>query len=331
MIVRQIALFSLLFLFTIGNAFAEKITNPVAPSGKDPYVTQLGGYYYYIYSLNGKIWVNKSKSLIQVLQYDGKPVWSGTPGTSHSNNIWAPEIFHINGAWYIYFAADDGDNVNHRMFVLKADGADAQGSYTLVGKVSDPSDRWAIDGTVLEHRDQLYFIWSGWDGETNVQQNLYIAKLSDPTRIEGKRVLISSPEYHWELHGTPRVNEGPQVLKSPTGEIFVIYSASGSWTDFYALGQLKLVGEDPMDGKNWKKFPSPVFQGTDKVFSPGHASFVTSTDGDEHWIIYHSARHKGAGWDRDVSIKPYMWQKDGSPLFGKPLEKGVPFDGPSAP
>jgi GH43 family beta-xylosidase len=152
--------------------------------------------------------------------------------------------------------------------------------------------------------------------------------MSDPTTISGPRVLISEPDHDWERIGEPFVNEGPQVLQN-NGETFIVYSASGSWTDHYCLGLLRLTGCNPLDPKSWSKCRTPVFGGTGTVFSPGHASFVKSPDGREDWIIYHTARHRGAGWNRDINIKQFSWDIDGNPVFGYPESKGVPFPAPS--
>jgi GH43 family beta-xylosidase len=241
--------------------------------------------------------------------------------------LWAPELHVFGGRGYIYVAADDGRNENHRMFVLESDGSDLLGSYTLRGKLAAPSDKWAIDGTVLEHGGELYFIWSGWEGDTNVRQDLYIARMDGPTRIASERVRISRPEYDWECIGQPLVNEGPQVL-CRDGRVFVIYSASGSWTDNYCLGQLTLVGDDPMAPGAWVKKPAPVFGGTGTVFSPGHASFTTSPDGTEDWIVYHTARRAGAGWDRVTRIQRFTWDVEGNPQFAYPLSDGTSFPAP---
>src|SRR5437763_15236269 len=114
----------------------------------------------------------------------------------------------------------------------------------MSGKVSDRSDKWAIDPTVLSNNGQLYLLWSGWPGDVNGIQNLYIARLKKPWKIQGKRVKISSPELPWECYTyAPRnaadvfINEGPEILKHDN-TIFLIYSASGCWTDHYALGEL---------------------------------------------------------------------------------------------
>lgn len=310
-----------------GTTMAQQtITNPIAPVGQDPWVIQHEGYYYYCYSHDGSIWVNRHRLLQEACRFNGVKVWTPPEGEAYSRSLWAPELHLLNGTWYVYVAADDGRNESHRMYVLKSVTGDPMGDYEFAGKVSDPSDRWAIDGTVLEHDGKLYFIWSGWEGDRDVQQDLYIALMADPQTIAGERITISVPEYEWEKVGRPLVNEGPQVLKHGD-DVFIIYSASGSWTDDYCLGQLKLVGDDPLDPASWEKLPNPVFSSTDTVFSPGHASFTKSPDQSEDWIVYHTARHKGAGWHRDVNIKQFTWDENGNPVFGVP-EKGVEIPAP---
>jgi len=49
-------------------------------------------------------------------------------------------------------------------------------------------------------------------------------------------------------------NEGPEQLNNPkTGQQFIIYSAARSDNRNYCLGQLELVGEDPMNNQDWRK------------------------------------------------------------------------------
>jgi GH43 family beta-xylosidase len=321
----SVALSSLLNASSVGQ---RVISNPVAPEGHDPWITQADGVYYYCYSHRSGIWVNSGLRIENAVRFDGREVWRPTRGMSYSRELWAPEMHRLEGRWYIYLAADDGNNENHRIYVLEADTNDPAGDYTMRGKITDPSDKWAIDGTVMQHGGRLYFIWSGWEGDTNVAQNLYIASMKDPLSIDGPRSLISRPEYDWEQVGKPLVNEGPEVL-THEGDVFIIYSASGSWTDNYCLGQLKLVGNDPLDPASWQKKNTPVFGSTATVFSPGHASFARSPDGTEDWIIYHAAKRQGAGWDRNTRMQRFTWDLEGNPCFGYPVSEGVPIPAPS--
>ncbi|MFC1560966.1 family 43 glycosylhydrolase [Candidatus Latescibacterota bacterium] len=306
----------------------DSIKNPVAPEGHDPWIIQKDGFYYYCYSHKGSIWVNRSRRIQDAVQFNGKEIWSPEPDKPYSREIWAPELHFLQGKWYIYFAADDGRNENHRMYVLECETKEVMGKYIFKGKIAAPSDKWAIDGTVMNYRGKLYFIWSGWEADRNVQQNLYIARMKNPVSIEGKRVLISKPDYDWEKIGQPLVNEGPQVLINKSN-VFIIYSASGSWTDNYCLGQLKLVDTNPLNPKSWNKKITPVFGSTGTVFGPGHASFTKSPDGIEDWIIYHAAKHRSAGWDRNTRIQRFTWDIEGNPCFGYPVSENVEISAPS--
>lgn len=312
-------------------------TNPVAPDGHDPWVILHAGTYYYCYSHQNKIWVNRSDDPTQAVQFTGRVVWQPEKGKPYSHQLWAPELHRINNQWYIYVAASDGRNEHHRMYVLQGDRPD--GDFKLAGRIASPSDRWAIDGTVLNLNSRLYFIWSGWEADVNDAQHLYISEMQSPVKLQGQRVRISSPEFAWETrNGRPRkdgtqmplVNEGPEVLQR-SGRTFLVYSASGSWTDFYCLGMLSLVGDDPMDPAAWIKNTEPVFSSTEDVVAPGHASFTTSPDGTQHWIVYHAAKYRGAGWNRQTHMQPFNWRMDGSPDFGQPVSPGELLHKPAIP
>jgi GH43 family beta-xylosidase len=333
---RRLAVWGRMMLFMLvgvltnfGALASSTFTNPVAVRGADPWVIRQGGSYFYCQSRGGSITVSKAERLVDLGQRRGTRVWTPPPGTAYSRELWAPELHCLRGQWFIYVAADDGNNDNHRMYVLQGTAQDPTQPFEFRGKLAAPTDRWAIDGTVLQMPgDRLYFVWSGWEGDTNVAQNLYIAPMSDPLTISGERVCISRPEHDWEKQGQPLVNEGPEALWNGN-KLFLIYSASGSWGDDYCLGQLTWTGGDVLDPKSWVKHPKPVFAGNSKVVSPGHASFVKSRDGSEDWIVYHTARYRGAGWNRQVQIQRFTWNEDGSPKFGEPVATGVPLSLPS--
>lgn len=308
-------------------------TNPIVASGADPWVILRDGAYYYCYSRGDRICVRRAEALADIGKGAEAVAWAPPAGRPYSKEIWAPELHPIGPRNYIYFAADDGDNANHRMYVLESEGGDPRGKYRLRGQLAATTDRWAIDGTVGLINGHLYFVWSGWEGTENLRQDLFIAPMSDPWTLVGERACISIPDHPWERLGPDRkeegvpsgVNEGPQFLEKD-GTTHIIYSANGSWTDDYCLGQLTFTGGDPMDRGSWRKKATPVFSSTDRVFGPGHASFVKSPDGEEDWIVYHAAKRKGSGWDRDIRAQKFAWNADHSPRFGRPIPPGVPID-----
>jgi GH43 family beta-xylosidase len=156
------------------------------------------GFYYYSESRNqSTIHIRRSRTITDIGQDEGACVWTPPLSGMNSKSVWAPELHFLNGKWYIYYAADDGQNENHRMWVLESETSDPQGRYIERGCLE--TDGWAIDGTILRQADgRLFFIWSGWPGAVNGRQNLYIAPMSDPCTLSGSRTLICSPEHPWE-------------------------------------------------------------------------------------------------------------------------------------
>lgn len=303
--------------------------NPASASGADPWVIRWEDRYWICQSRRQAIWVKGSQRLQDIGRGEWSRVWTPPREGPYSKELWAPELHRLEGKWWIYVAADNGDNANHRMYVLEGPTGEPTGAFSFKGKVAAPTDRWAIDATILQMPGgKLYMIWSGWEGTENVAQHLYIAPMSNPWTISGERVRISSPEEEWEKRGDPHVNEGPEVLWNGD-RLFIAYSASGSWTDDYCLGLLAWKGGDVLDPSKWVKSALPVFSKTDAVFGPGHCSFVKSRDGKEDWIIYHSAKRKGGGWDRRVNMQRFTWKEDGTPDFGKPIPAGVEIPEPS--
>ena len=278
-----------------------------------------GGYYYYSETRNKRhIVIRRSRTIGGIGQDAGVCVWTAPSRGLNSQNLWAPELHLIDGRWFIYYAADDGRNENHRMWVLECEGADPCGNYRCHGALQ--TGGWAIDGTVMTVGDgRKYFVWSGWPGKRNGQQNIYIAPMRDPATISGTRILIASPDQPWERVAMP-ICEGPQVLRR-NGDLFIVYSASASWTADYCLGLLHNNSGDILNPAAWTKY-GPVFKKTDQVWGVGHCSFVKSLCQTEDWMVYHSKSSKTPGWeDRDVHAKRFLWRSDGFPDFGTPLPR----------
>ncbi|ASU35014.1 glycoside hydrolase family 43 protein [Mucilaginibacter xinganensis] len=333
----------LFFNAALAQSHKKEFTNPLLPSGADPWVIYHTGYYYYTSSKGDRIVLYKTKNMADLKSAKEVTVWTPPPNTSYSKEIWAPELHFINHKWYLYFAADEGSNNNHRIYVLENASADPQlGNWTFKGKISDATNKWAIDASVFENKGKLYMIWAGWEGDENGQQNIYIAQLKNPWTVGTKRVKISSPTYNWEkygdLHdsGNPphvNVNEGPEILKH-NNKLFLVYSASGCWTDYYALGMLSAsTDKNLLDSASWTKSAQPVFKQSPEngVYAPGHNSFFKSADGKEDWILYHanSQPGQGCGKDRSPRMQKFSWNADGTPDFGTPVKEGIYITAPS--
>ena len=293
---------------------------------------------------NLTIW--KTRDMTDLKDAEKRVVWTPPVTGPYSHEVWAPELHFVEGKWYIYFAADAGTNDSHRLWVVENANADPlQGEWRMKGQLKDTTDKWAIDPTVFQNQGKMYVVWSGWAGNENGEQNLYIAQLSTPWTMASQRVKLSAPIFPWEKVGDfesngkvlalPHVdvNEGPEILQHD-GKIFLVYSASGCWTNYYELGMLTAsVNSNLLDAESWKKSSRPVFWQSpeNSVYGTGHNSFFQSPDGKQDWILYHanSAPDQGCGDLRSPRAQPFSWNLDGTPNFGRPLPTDIQIAKPS--
>lgn len=318
-------------------------TNPLLASSPDPWIIQKDNVYYYTQtpgSYGNRLLVWKTARVSELNKVTPQTIWNAPAAGANSRNIWAPELHFLDNKWYAYYSAGSGDLSTQRSFVLENAAPDpTTGTWTEKGQIKDPAaDYFAIDATVFTYNNSNYFVYSGHPSATDNTQNLYIAKMANPWTLETGRTLISTPTFTWETQGAsaslPKVNEGPEILKNPAGRVFLVYSASGCWTDDYALGMLTLKeGGDPLKAADWTKNPMPVFtkKPSAGAYGPGHNTFFKSKDGSEDWILYHANPQPGQGCSdtRNPRAQKFTWNADGTPNFGEPVSINTPIKKPS--
>ena len=316
----------------------SSFTNPLLTVGPDPWVAQKDSFYYYTHTSGDRIRIWYTTAMSQLKNAADKTIWIKPATGANAHNVWAPEIHYLDGKWYAYYTAGSSPDLStQRTFVLENTSADPlQGAWVEKGKLADPAaDYFAIDATVLNHNSRKYLIWSGHASASDNMQRIYIAQLSNPYTFSGSRSLISSPGYDWEMAGAPpAVNEGPEVLKNKNGKVFLIFSASGCWTDDYKIGIMTLKdGGDPMIAADWVKSSQPVFMKKPEhgAYGPGHNGFFKSPDGKEDWMIYHAnpLSGQGCGNNRSPRMQKFTWNADGTPNFGEPVRINTAVGKPS--
>ncbi len=290
---------------------SEQISPILDKDGADPFVTRYGEQYLYTKTTGSNISIGIADSIQTLGASKLKMIYK--PG-NELKDLWAPEIWHLDDTWYIYFAAVLPGEEMHHMFVLSNESENPlEGTWTcepLLGM----DDKFAIDGTIMELNGIRYFLWSGWEGYENVRQDIYLAEMISPTEVKEEKILLSVPELSWELHGNPLINEGPEVVVEKD-TVNLVYSASGSWTDDYCLGLLTMdTDADPKNAENWTKQDIPILAKDKDVYGPGHNCFTTSKDGQENLNIYHAARWQGAGWTRSVRLGYMTFDENGKIL-----------------
>ena len=319
---------------------ACSFANPLG-AGADPWVVRRGSTYYYVKSQDRGIRLASANRLADVLTAPARTVWTAPDTGWNRTNIWAPELHYIDGRWYIYYAGgrDGPPFTSQHAGVLQSAGDDPFGPYESRGMLytgdsvgTHTGNRWSIDLTVGRIGGRLYAVWSGWahDAATDkTPQQLYMAPMENPWTIAANRVLLSAPDADWERGPELDLQEGPELLRHGR-DVFIIYSTRDSWLKEYALGQLRLrdTSANPLDPRSWTK-SGPVFTGSDGVLGVGHASFVTTPDESEQWIVYHSKDSPTPGWKRSVRMQRFDWSPDGAPRFAPAARDGERLPLPS--
>jgi GH43 family beta-xylosidase len=306
---------------------------PLILQRADPFVFKHSdGFYYFTASVPeyDRIELRRATTLAGLATAPTVDIWRKPDTGPYSDLIWAPEVHHLHGSWYVYFAAAPSreikDNLfQHRMYVLRCDAANPlDGPWTFRGQVVTDRESFCLDATAFVHRDILYYLWAQKDPAIPGNSNLYVARMETPERIATPPVRLSRPELDWEVRGFA-VNEGPAFLNRH-GRVFITYSASA--TDHnYCLGLLWAdENADLLDAASWKKSPEPVFCSCHegRVFGPGHSCFTVAEDGMTDLLVYHARTYTEIVgdplWDpnRHTFVKRLRWDQQGMPVFGRP-------------
>ncbi|UJF35766.1 family 43 glycosylhydrolase [Paenibacillus hexagrammi] len=292
---------------TSSSAF-HTFSNPLY-QGQDPFVTYKDGFYYFVSSSNldsnNKVYVSKSRTLTdqgeKIMVFDSQ-------GTQ--TRIFAPEIFFFDGKWYIYYCADLQEfGYKHMANVLESVTDDPQGAYVNKGALFTGENgvyKQANDFTVFDYQGQLYAVWGTLgSGEP---AGPAIAPMDNPYTITANRSFLPGGG-----------GEGPRVLQKD-GKVFITVSEGDYQSNGYRLSYFMNTDGNILNPSSWTR-KNDVFVATGDVSGPARAGFVKSVDGTEDWMIYHSRVYKDVGrnWWRQVNIKKFGWNEDGTPNFGQPV------------
>ncbi|MFD6207593.1 family 43 glycosylhydrolase [Peribacillus sp. NPDC060253] len=224
--------------------------------------------------------------------------------------IFAPEIFFFDGKWYIYYCADLKEyDYKHMGTVLESVTDDPQGEYVDKGALylgENGDYKQAKDLTVFDYNGQLYAVWGTLGSGEPIGPA--IAPMDNPYTISADRSFLPGGG-----------GEGPRVLQKD-GKVFITMSEGNFAGNDYRLSYFTNTDGDILNQDSWTR-TNDVFVSTSDVSGPARAGFVKSADGLEDWMIYHSRVYQDTGingW-RQVSIKKFGWNEDGTPNFGQPV------------
>ncbi|WP_232522301.1 galactose-1-epimerase [Marinimicrobium alkaliphilum] len=299
---------------------------PLVEHGADPWIHRTeDGHYYFISTAPefDRIELMESDTLNGFTDAEPKVIWARPDEGPMGGHVWAPELHHIDGVWYVHVALGDADApFRIRMHVLSNDNADPMtDNWVEEGQIETPWDDFALDATTFVHNGTQYLVWAQRDPDGRYNSALYMAEMPTPTTISDDVMLLTEPEFDWE-HVGYHVNEGAAVIKRH-GRIFITYSASA--TDHnYAMGLVWASDDaDLMDPASWKKSPEPVFYSNESLerFGPGHNGFTLAEDGQTDLLVYHARSYRELQGspltdpNRNARVRVLEWDEHGFPVF----------------
>ncbi len=215
--------------------------------------------------------------------------------------FWAPEVYHVDGTFYMYYSADE--------HICVATSDSPLGPFKQAVKKPMLEGEKCIDNSLFIDDDGKPYVFFD---RFNDGLNIWVAELEDDLMtIRGetmkKCINVSQP---WEKVW-PRVNEGPFVLKYK-GKYYMTYSANSYESPFYGIGY---ATADEVTGP-WTKYEgNPILQKPGELVGVGHSAMFTDKEGQLR-IVFHSHRSKTAIHPRFMNISTVRFiTKDGATVM----------------
>jgi GH43 family beta-xylosidase len=312
-----------------------KFSNPIVSQRADPSIYRSSDGYYYLtdsvpaYNL---VELRRATTIQGLSSAVPVTVWAAPRTGSDTTWVWAPDIERFNGSWYIYFSAGAATNPfgTHRIYVMHTRAANPLTvAWTFDGKITTNWESFSLDATSFVLGGEHYLVWAQQDPKIRSNSNVYIAKMSSPTRITGTQVRLTQPTLSWE-RSEIAVNEAPAVIQK-NGKVFITYSANATGAA-YAMGLLTAsASADLLNAASWAKSSTPVFatDPANSVYGPGSNTFTVSEDGRADILVYSARSYPNPtpnaldDPNRSIRAQQISWGKDGSPQFGVPAATGA--------
>jgi beta-xylosidase len=242
----------------------------------DPFIMLHDGRYYAYGTL--------SENGIAVFVSDDLQTWSvpaGVPGGLALKKedvwadrwFWAPEVYHVNDKFYMYYSADE--------HICVATSSSPTGPFVQeVQKPMIEGEKCIDNSLFIDDDDKPYLFFDRF----NDGLNIWVAELEENLiniKPETMHKCINVSQ-EWEKVW-PRVNEGSFVVKH-NGVYYMTYSANSYESPFYGIG---FATATAVTGP-WTKYEhNPVLQKPGELVGVGHSAMFTDKAGNLR-IVFHA-------------------------------------------
>lgn len=323
-------------------------SNPLPVAFGDPFILSASDGKYYMYGTGGvdKGFGAYSSDNLVDWHFEGQVYSGDQPGSWTVKNYWAPEVYEIDGNYYLFFSADWKENPtneleNFRIGVAVADKPTGPFRELSDRPLFDPGYP-IIDANILRHNGKTYLYYSrccyknpvesevaAWARRENLFEEIeeswvYGVEISnDFTAVIGEPVLLLQPPFsmedsqtEWESRSVTsgevnrRWTEGSFAF-THSDKIYMMYSANFFGGENYAVGYA--VADHPL-GPFTKAKNNPVLEKNvakgGEVTGTGHNMVFRSKDQQKMYCVYHGRTQK-TGDERVVFIDEMTIDEEG--------------------
>ncbi len=209
--------------------------------------------------------------------------------------FWAPEVYFVNGKFYMYYSANE--------HICVATANHPLGPFIQEVKKPMFENEKCIDNSLfIDDNGKSYLFFDRF----NDGLNIWMAELEKDlktikTNTLTKCIHVSQP---WE-NVWPRVNEGCFVFKH-NGTYYMTYSANSYESQFYGIGMAtasKITGP-------WVKYDqNPILQRPRNLVGIGHSAMFTDKAGNLR-IVFHAHNNDHAIHPRHMYIGTVRFEKE---------------------
>ncbi|HYQ56829.1 MAG TPA: glycoside hydrolase family 43 protein [Draconibacterium sp.] len=357
---NRLSYFFILIIFVVFQACKSqpsglKIENPLPVEFGDPYILKASDGNYYMIGTGSVADGFKmySSADLQNWKDEGRIYQGNTEDSWNIANFWAPELYELDGKYYLLFSADWRENPtneleNFRIGVAVADNP--TGPYTDLydRPIFDPGypvidgNLWFEDGKVYMYYSRCCYKnpvesevadWARQNGLFDEIEESWIYGVELQTDFSGiigePQLLLRPPltmddkQAEWESRSVTsgevnrRWTEGSYIFKK-NDLYYMMYSANYFGGKNYAVGYA--TSGSPL-GPFVKADNNPVLQKNVEeggiVTGTGHNSITFAPDGETMLCVYHGRTSK-TGDERVVFIDPMEINDDGKLIVHGP-------------
>jgi hypothetical protein len=256
----------------------------IVEDGEDPWIIAHGNDFLYctVDRRKRKILVSRFKELKEAASADsnryGPKTRSARPPISKSGRP-SCIVSTIDGTTVL--CALNGNTGARRLLRHRGVSQDPQGEYVFKAKLNIDTDRWAIDGSILEmpSGEDIYLV--GLGRRPNESQNIYIAEMSDPWTLFPTASACRVPNTDWEKVGILMSTKVAALINKTKCSSFIRRAAAGptitaSSADVSGRRTVKRLGVEKEAEPVFKK-PKPYRRRT---------LFVRQGPRGQDWIVY---------------------------------------------